>query len=74
MIASKTDGTVLVFSSGETEVKQVRRALYRLTTAKAKAVIGVVMNRTPMRVGGKSFAYYDVEDDQLAVIDAGRDA
>jgi capsular exopolysaccharide synthesis family protein len=51
VIASKTDGTVLVFSSGATEVKQIRRALYRLTTAKAKSIIGVVMNRTPMRVG-----------------------
>ncbi len=74
VIASKTDGTVLVFSSGETEVKQVRRALYRLTTAKAKSVIGVVMNRTPVRVGGKSFAYYDVEEDHVPVLDAGHDA
>jgi succinoglycan biosynthesis transport protein ExoP len=74
VIASKTDGTVLVFSSGETEVKQIRRALYRLTTAKAKSIIGVVMNRTPMRVGGKSFEYYDVEDDQAALQDAGYEA
>jgi succinoglycan biosynthesis transport protein ExoP len=74
VIASKTDGTVLVFSSGATEVKQIRRALYRLTTAKAKSIIGVVMNRTPMRVGGKSFEYYDVEDDQAALQDAGYDA
>jgi capsular exopolysaccharide synthesis family protein len=74
VIASKTDGTVLVFASGETEVKQVRQALYRLTTAKAKSVIGVVMNRTPARVGGKSFAYYDVEDDAPALQDVGSEA
>jgi len=74
VIASKTDGTVLVFSSGETEVKQIRRALHRLATAKARSVIGVVMNRTPMRVGGKSFAYYDVEEDQVALQDVAHDA
>jgi capsular exopolysaccharide synthesis family protein len=74
VIASKTDGTVLVFSSGQTEVKQVRRALYRLTTAKARSVIGVVMNRTPMHVGGKSFSYYDVEEDEAQLYDAGHTA
>jgi succinoglycan biosynthesis transport protein ExoP len=73
VIASKTDGTVLVFSKGETEVKQIRRALYRLATAKANSIIGVVMNRTSVHVGGKSFAYYDVEEDQAALQD-GYDA
>jgi capsular exopolysaccharide synthesis family protein len=73
VIASKTDGTVLVFSSGSTEVKQIRRAMYRLSTAKARSIIGVVMNRTPMRVGGKRFAYYDVEEDQAALQEVAYD-
>ena len=74
VIASKTEGTVLVFSACETEVKQIRRALYRLATAKAKSIVGVVMNRTAMRVGGKSFAYYDIEEDQVALEEATLDA
>lgn len=74
VIASKTDGTVLVFSTNQTEVKQIRRAMYRLATAKAKSIVGVVMNRTAMRVGGKSFAYYDVEEDRVALADGALDA
>lgn len=67
VIASKTDGTVLVASSGETEVKQMRRALYRLTTSKAKSVLGVVLNRTVVRSGDKSLSYYGFDEDQLAL-------
>ena len=67
VIASKTDGTVLVVSSGETEVKQMRRALYRLTTSKAKSVLGVVLNRTAVRSGDRRFSYYGFDEDQSAL-------
>ncbi len=67
VIASKTDGTVLVASSGETEVKQMRRALYRLTTAKAKSILGVVLNRTAVRSSDKNFSYYGFGDDPVAL-------
>ena len=67
VIASKTDGTVLVASSGETEVKQMRRALYRLTTSKAKQVLGVVLNRTTVRSNDERLSYYGLDEDRMAL-------
>jgi receptor protein-tyrosine kinase len=56
LLASKTDGAILVVRHGKTSREQVRGACERLTQIDA-APLGVVFNRVPQKGGGDGYGY-----------------
>jgi len=56
LIASKSDGTVVVIAAGRTEVPQAARAVERLSSIGDPNVLGIVLNQVPP--AAKGYGYY----------------
>lgn len=50
IVATKTDGTVMILSAGHTDVRSTRKALARLEGVGVKELIGTVVNRSTTKV------------------------
>lgn len=74
IIATKTDGAVLVVSAGETEVRQTKRALSRLASVGVGSVLGVVVNRARGDFMSHNPYYRDAYEDEVAFVPSASDA
>ncbi len=74
IIAEKTDATMLVVSSGTTDVRQSRKALDRLATVGVDSVLGIVVNRANLDFLGKNPYYSSYDDEESAAVVAAHDA
>lgn len=74
IIATKTDGAVLVVSAGETDVRQTKRALNRLASVGVSSVLGVVVNRARTDFVSRNPYYHDAYEDEIALAPGASDA
>jgi receptor protein-tyrosine kinase len=56
VIASQSDGAILIVEHGSTTREQIHQSIERLEAAKAN-VLGVVINRTPKQKGTRGYGY-----------------
>lgn len=64
IIASKTDGTVLVVSSGNVEYKLAKQVISQLEHANAN-ILGVVLNKVERKNYGRYYQYYSYYAEHL---------
>ena len=50
IVATKTDGTVMILSAGQTDIRSTRKAMARLEAVGAGDIVGTVMNRSTAKV------------------------
>ncbi len=50
IVAAKTDGTVMILSAGQTDVRSTRKAMARLEAVGVNDLVGTVVNRSVARV------------------------
>jgi succinoglycan biosynthesis transport protein ExoP len=67
LVASKTDGAVIVVAAGHTEVRSTHRAIERLTAFGAPNLLGIVLNQTAP--ANHSYGYYNKPRERLQLVD-----
>jgi polysaccharide biosynthesis transport protein len=67
LIASKTDGAVIVVAAGHTDVRSTNRAIERLTAFGAPNLLGIVLNQTTP--ANHNYGYYNKPRERLQLAD-----